>query len=458
MTTDLSMQGAIYKGLFSLGTTPVFNCSSVCEWRGTYVSLGFAATCADVTNATLDAHGNATGVWNDKQWYFLYDDEEDGDENDHDMIGVGEFNRVNPRDMNLTTPGGVPLSAAYQRDNYRTAVSLGAVGLLNTTEGRSFAWIMKVDEAGNVINMTKPLLGTAIARVAALRINVPGYVITNPYTDMEIVECDIHLAAHRYKDVVASGGKLSFARRETVPLPQAEVILTNIPSDEDESGRLYVYEAWFPAQDGLPRLGIRTHELVAIEMLLTSDRFVGNIYDGMSAMTPAPSGLGAAFRHGNLTAPFHAMVESMTDQIRANLSNPAAVTGQTVQSVLFITVSWPWLVLPLAGTVISNLFVMIIIAWVYKHRDEIPAWKSKFTPALMHQIYFLEGESDNDRSARLVTDFHRKKIRAQLEPPRKGGGPGEDGVEKQDGQDGSEIHSQVQIEIKPNLISRRSST
>ncbi|KAL2125329.1 hypothetical protein VTJ04DRAFT_1694 [Mycothermus thermophilus] len=447
ITTDVEMQGAIYKGLFNLGTTPVFDCPSVCEWPGSYVSLGFTATCADVTNATLDAHGNATGVWNDNPWYIGFND-----------FGLEKVGWIDPNEMNLTTPGGVQLSGMYEKGNWRIAVSLGAIPLLNTTEGRGFVWYQTVDgESNQIVNITKPLMGTAIVRVAALRTNVPGYVISNPYTDMEIVECDIHLAAYRYTDAVASGGKLSFGRKETVPLQPGNVTLF-FPTDDYNSPW---YDAEF-VQEGLPRLGVRTYDLAAIELLLTSDRFVGNIYDG-SAHAPAPSGLGSAFRKGNLTTPIYAMVDSMTDQLRSNFSNPATVTGRIVDSVLFITVRWPWIALPLVGTVMSSVFFILVIGWIYRHREDVPPWKSKITPMLMHQLYFPKSESDDDSAARLVTDFgsvaglekYTKKIKAQLEPPSRGCGPDEYESDGQNGQDGSDEQTYAFVRARNNIDERK---
>lgn len=51
-TTDTAMQGAIYRALFNVQSQPVFNCTSKCAWKESYISLGFGTNCTDVTTET----------------------------------------------------------------------------------------------------------------------------------------------------------------------------------------------------------------------------------------------------------------------------------------------------------------------------------------------------------------------------------------------------------------------
>lgn len=46
------MQGAVLKAFYELDTPAVFNCGSSCSWSQSYVSLGFSASCNNVTEAT----------------------------------------------------------------------------------------------------------------------------------------------------------------------------------------------------------------------------------------------------------------------------------------------------------------------------------------------------------------------------------------------------------------------
>jgi hypothetical protein len=375
MTGDVKMQGAIYRGLFNLSSPPVFNCTSAqCLWPGTHVSLGFAATCADVTTATLDAHGNATGVWGAEYW--------------------------NYPNMTLTTPGGVLLNGTFVATDWQTVVSLGA-------KDRTQSTIRSSDKEGHV--------SPTIVRVAALRIKSDpvNYWPQDPYNDMEIVECDIDLVAYRYTNGFVAGGELSFRSKEVLPLGVGNASVGRTDH--------LIYDVDF-IEDGLPTLSTRTHDLAAIQQFFTSDRFSGSIYDGIAA--PPSVGLGNAFLEGDMIEIFHSMVDSMTDQLRTNFSQPATATGRSTRTIIFIRVRWPWLILPAAGIGLSILFVILIIGWTCKHRNSVPPWKNKITPVLMHRIEFRHGQGiDSGSVAHLVTGFrsvegleqYTKRIEVQLD-------------------------------------------
>src|SRR5690606_28488796 len=104
-----------------------------------------------------------------------------------------------------------------------------------------------------------------------------------------------------------------------------------------------VYEVDF-IQDGLPVLGTRTHDLVAIALFFNSVRFSDNIYDGESA--PPSIGLGNAFLEGDIIETFHSMAQSMTDQLRSNSSQPATTIGKAAHTIIRIHVRWLWIIYP----------------------------------------------------------------------------------------------------------------
>ncbi|KAL2265176.1 hypothetical protein VTJ83DRAFT_6276 [Remersonia thermophila] len=347
MTADIRMQGAVYRGLFGLGSAPVLNCSTACEWPGTYVSLGFAATCADVTAATLDAHGNATAVWSRDRY-----------------IGGG-------KNMNLTTPGGVALDGSFAATHWQTIISTGARPRME----------------GHRAETTGPeptSLGAELVRVAVLRIKSDpiSYWITDPYTNMEIVECDIDLVAYRYTNVTYAGGQLAVGHRELVRLQPGTLV-------RHRSGR-GIYDVDFN-QPGLPPLSARAPDLSAVELLFNSTRFAGNIYNGLSTPNP-PRGMGDAFRQGDMARTFQAMVDSMTDQLRSNLSDPAAVTGRSAETVVFVRVRWAYLALPAFVTLASAVFTALTI--VRSSRvPGLPLWMNSTTAALSFDVRFPEGEA-----------------------------------------------------------------
>jgi hypothetical protein len=77
--------------------------------------------------------------------------------------------------------------------------------------------------------------------------------------------------------------------------------------------------------------------LLAIQNFFTSCRFMGDIYEG--EVFPPISGIGDAFRSGDIMATFQAMTDSMTDQLRSNFSDPAVVTGRSAQAIIYVEFS-----------------------------------------------------------------------------------------------------------------------
>lgn len=46
------MQGAVLKAFYELEMPAIFSCGSNCSWDQSYISLGFDASCTNVTEAT----------------------------------------------------------------------------------------------------------------------------------------------------------------------------------------------------------------------------------------------------------------------------------------------------------------------------------------------------------------------------------------------------------------------
>ena len=335
------MQGAVYRGLFNLDPPAVFDCASKCRWNGTYVSLGFTSTCADVTDATLRRHPNASATWNS------------------DSFGRQE-------DMSLTTPGNITLAALYSRTSWQTVVTVGGVSRLNPS--------LKSDLPRDGPAMVPP----DIARIAVFRAPVvqeQWYILPDT---MEIVECDIGLAAYRYSNLSSSGGELAVGNYEMVRLETGT--LTFNGSDTD----MIVFD-----QPGLPVLQARVPDIAALVQLYTSTRFIGSIYEGESPPLP-PGGLGDAFRLGNISRTIQNMAESMTDQLR--VSRETRGQGQSIRQVVYVEVEWGWIVLPVAVQLISAAFLLLILVQSARTKD-LPLWKSSSTALLTYDVRFSEDEN-----------------------------------------------------------------
>ncbi|KAL2116297.1 hypothetical protein VTJ04DRAFT_8464 [Mycothermus thermophilus] len=121
------------------------------------------------------------------------------------------------------------------------------------------------------------------------------------------------------------------------------------------------------------------------------------------------------------------MVDSMTDYLRSNFSDPAAVTGRSARTVIFINVNWWYLIFPGAGTLIAFDFVIGTIYQNSRGSHVLPPWKNKVTPALTSQLRFTEDERrDGSSTGHIFMGFrsvhgleeYAKRVKAQLEPPQ----------------------------------------
>ncbi|KAK3299163.1 uncharacterized protein B0H64DRAFT_316859 [Chaetomium fimeti] len=340
-TADRSMQGAVYRGLFNLDSPSVFDCASKCQWTGTYVSLGFTSTCADVTDATLRSHTNASATWN----------------------GTSSGRQ---EDMNLITPGGVNLEAVYSATSWQTVVSVGGLSRISS------------DQVSNASGDEPVLMPPDIARIAVFRtpVDATDWII---WADkMEIVECDVEVAAYRYSNLSSSGSELTIGDVEMVRLDPGTVTIDGIHAD------MLMFD-----QPGLPVLQARLPDIAALAQLYASTRFIGSIYDGETPPLP-PGGLGDAFRSGNISRTMQDMANSMTDQLRA--SREVKGDGQSIRQVVFVEVEWGWIILPIAVQVISAAFLLLILVQSARTKD-LPLWKSSTTALLTYDVRFSEDEN-----------------------------------------------------------------
>lgn len=164
--------------------------------------------------------------------------------------------------VSLTTPGGVFVDAREMYLSYYGAVVVESIILWNTTS-------LSLGEV--------KLLEPTIARMAVVRWNQDWLAKENwdnydPYEDIDVVECEIALAAERYTNVSFSDGKLHVENQDLIPLQPGHLVY--------ERTEKYVYGLDF-IQDGLPQLGARVPDVIAIQKFLTSRRFACDVNDGV---------------------------------------------------------------------------------------------------------------------------------------------------------------------------------
>ncbi|KAK3899054.1 hypothetical protein C8A05DRAFT_46780 [Staphylotrichum tortipilum] len=346
-TMDLAMQGAVFRGLYNLGSPAVFNCTtSKCQWNSTYYSLGYTSSCADVTEATIRLHPNASATWNSSS------------------PGRREV------DMNLTTPGGIRLAAPFSHTSWQTVVSVNATSLSK--------------ENGVSVNADGVrLMSPDIVRIGVFRVPVDIINFAITPANMTIFECDIALAAYKYSNLSSSGQNLTVGKLDTIRLDPG--LLTD---GENTTAAAHITFN----QTGLPLMTVSASDIAGLQLLFTTSRFSGRIYEGLSGIPD--QGTGDAFRSGDIAQTMHAMADSMTNQLRSTYN--VAVRGLSFVPVVFIDVEWAWITLPLVVQLISITFTVIIIIQSARTAG-LPLWKSSTMALLTYDVQFRDDEDDVGR-------------------------------------------------------------
>ena len=90
----------------------------------------------------------------------------------------------------------------------------------------------------------------------------------------------------------------------------------------------------------------------------------------------------------NIPSTIGDLATSMTNNMRLRAGQ--LVQGQSITSVPYIHVRWPWLVLPIVVLVAAVMFLLLTI-WE-SHRRAMPLWKSSALAVLLHNLQRIEGE------------------------------------------------------------------
>ncbi|ETS78079.1 hypothetical protein PFICI_10141 [Pestalotiopsis fici W106-1] len=283
-TIDTSMQGAIYKALYNVSTQPVFNCPSQCVWPDSYISLGFAADCADVTAET-----QATRV---------------------------EIDENGPIWYNMTTPGNISIHVGYSQTSFLTLAQVEALDLLKAVE-KGMPYTEPTSISSEFVRVA--LVNATIDNVNSADVGI--------YPDgWNVYECSIRVAAYNYSDISTSGNDF-IGVPIAIPLTSGTILGTELTFNKS----------------GLPSLTVQGRDLKAINNLFTSDRFSGTTYSGES-YPDDDTGMSAVLRKADLSKLFDGLATSMTDQLRSGFNLTAE--GLTVQTETYVRINWQWMSLP----------------------------------------------------------------------------------------------------------------
>ncbi|KAI0018570.1 hypothetical protein F4780DRAFT_513560 [Xylariomycetidae sp. FL0641] len=364
-TKDPGIQGAIMKGIFNIQTAPEFVCSGACSWNGTYRSLGFSSTCANVTQAAM-----ATKTCNQTSF--------------------------SEQLCNYTTPGGVHLGTDYVLTDSSTVLRVAV----------NDSFFPALGDPDMLVNGT--LQGAGPFAPDFLRVGVfrSSSGPDSGFNDKEIVgqditECAVSLALHTYGGVRANGSALTVADHQIHPLGGGYM------AGFTGAAGLNATLEFNATADGAPidpPLRVGLYDMSSVVLFFESEAFTSHIISG--AGSSSQTGIGDAFIKADLPRTFDALAESMTDYVRSLASGPNTrkATGSRVELTVFVRVRWVWMALPLVEELAALFFVLWVV--VSNSRHAIPAWKSSALAALTHRY--------DPASGSLVPEGHSPKEVAKM--------------------------------------------
>ncbi|KAK4213829.1 hypothetical protein QBC37DRAFT_285129 [Rhypophila decipiens] len=314
-----------------------------------YISLGFDATCQNVTIDTMRTE-KCSG-----------------------KTGLSMSNRLQ---CNMTTPGEIKLQTSVGIETGYTPLVVGTKRLdYNVVRAYSGS------SPGNGPKDGGPV-SPRFLRVAVLSVAGP-YLVQEDNGHLvghAVTECELSLAAWKYSNISATGSDFTFGRMERIPLQNG----TYLAHDLISTGKDY-YEIRFDTEEVPGGLFIRDTDFGMLADFLSREPFTGSIGTSWSRYQWGP-GIRSGLLGGNVPAVFENMARSMTDYIRSGPGSSLAY-GSRVDSVVFVQVDWLWLILPVvsvvAATVLLGFTVLVSAIRRTEGGKKLSLWKDKTLPVLL---------------------------------------------------------------------------
>ncbi|KAF5495263.1 hypothetical protein CGCS363_v009954 [Colletotrichum siamense] len=294
---DPKMQAAILQGLYDINTPATFTCPVACEWKGSYVSLGFTAEFKNVTQKTLESKTCRTSLYNEY--------------------------------CNTTTPGNIGLYAQ------KVFTSLGTRFYMNASLAVEFPEISRfgIYQATPDVNFNQ--------------------------SNINITECSLSMAAYKYTGAKSESTSFFFAKTEMIQFsgnrsgPQSDQhnILEGMEfTNGDKASDLPAFRM---SSYDLNALGqFFTSGAFVTYWVDGSGTSFDNKVSGLSAAALAGDiDIGERFKK---------MAVSMTDYLRSGPNNNLAV-GYRVDQIPYVSIRWWFFAGPVAIEAFALLFAVLTI-------------------------------------------------------------------------------------------------
>lgn len=190
--------------------------------------------------------------------------------------------------------------------------------------------------------------------------------------DVNITDCALHVAAYEYSNAQANGSSFSFESIRQVDLSVSDHDDCDGGGGGDDRG-CWTWQVMSNGSrtENSPTLRFSVIDMMALGELFLSDTFKSKWIEGQDK-NPNP-GLSTVLG-GDVDLPraFQGMAMSMTDYLR-NGPNGMLARGDRVESRIFVSIRWHWLIGP-AAIELAGLFLTALT--IVSNRRNVPLWKS----------------------------------------------------------------------------------
>jgi hypothetical protein len=371
ISTDVTMQGAIFNGIYTLGSPFPFICTSGnCEWQS-FASLGVCGACANQSDAskwTVSCHPLSTN------------------QSPNQSLPAEPGDEV-PKACYYKLPGQVELAAFVSMDGagaYATTINVTAIASENTN-------------------------GSKIVEFTMIRFPGAGRIRDFVLPDPEVHECSLWWCPKYYHNVAISNGTMT---PETVVDGSFGDTLTFWSGGVDS--RYQVFTAEDPGNVALFNETFTVNAMddqntgQYLQDLFTTAQLSGNAY---TALTGYVTIANALYHAKNITDTVSNLARSMTNRVRLS-QNTTAVHGITYNDVTFIHVRWMWLSLPALVVLLAN--GLLVGSILLNRQRRVVLWKSSTLALLFHGLDgWHRDELDVDRASQI--ERKAKSMHAQFQ-------------------------------------------
>ncbi|PWY82050.1 hypothetical protein BO70DRAFT_405128 [Aspergillus heteromorphus CBS 117.55] len=343
---DDTMNLAVLRSVYGSDTSEEPVCSTgSCQYPD-FDALGACSQCRDVTSETEQ---NCTALASDTDVLVAFQ---------NSTLADSVIN------CTYTTPGGLQLTPGVES---AAGTPVGnSSGVLFVKDSWTFAstslseQILTQSAEPLLAGILNPVVGLAVANYSY---PYTAYVYSNisvPETKPQMTECALYLCAQRYVNNTYTSDE------KTLSPSQTEQLFVN------ETFSFFFENYLAPMSNETDKFAINGTYMIQGNTVLS---IVSSFQTTVSLSSDIESGWSYAIQYGaGAGSVMDRVAASITDSIRDG-PNTTTIPGEAFTTQTYISVRWYWIIVPIAVTVMSLLFLILIILHT-GHARGVGVWKS----------------------------------------------------------------------------------